>query len=311
MNAQSFINSPLLGEKIMLYRKIILLFFITLLIASCRNPSPNNSSEGPIDIPGNLPQYFDSLLTTGNYLIPYHTDSAEEVSAIVRSLTLLQDYADGKTDKYPAWAVKESLNSMILEIAYDESHGEFDIFDLMKMCITDNFFEIYMEQAIRLCPDVRLLTDRTSADGQIGILTFTNWSAHSMLTYLIYKTKEGYFNKVCWIVSDAYYNRIYQVEHEGERYYLLVDFNYNYKGDILSLVSLSENRPKECLQVIAEEVCHVVHDVLLSKDKQIIFNPKTLTWKECKKNKNGYWVEFPGSRAFRLVFGEKISIEMV
>ena len=290
----------------MLHRKILCLLFIILLVASCQNPPSTNSSKDQVFIPENLPQYFDSLLTTGNYYIPYHGDSVDVVSAIIRSLTLLQDYADGKTDKYPAWAVKQSLNAMALQIAYLESHSGVEPLDL----ITDNFFEIYMEQAVRLCPDVRLLTDRASADEQIGILTFNDWSSHSMLSYLIYKTKEGHFSKICWAVSDAYYDRIYQVEHAGKLYYLLVDFNYTYTGDIFSLVSLSENRPKECLQPVSEEIYKVVFDVLSSDDKQIIFNPETLTWKECKKNKNGYWAEFSGSKTFRLVFGDKIYIEM-
>jgi len=297
--------------------KILCSIFSVLLLASCQNPSSTYSSKDQVFVPKNLPQYFDSLLLTGNYYIPWHGDSITEVSAVIRSITLLQDYVDGKIDKYPAWAVKQSLDAMALEIAYGEAHGYCDedgrvleLPELIQECFTDNFFEIYMEQAVHFCPDVRLLTDRTSADGQIGILTYTDWSGHPMLSYLLYKTKKGYFSKFFWTISDAYYDRIYQVEHEGELYYLLVNFNYSYTGDIFSLVSLSGNRPKECLQPVPEDIFRLVLEVLSSDDKQIIFNPETLTWKECKKNKNGYWAEFYGSKTFRLVFGDKIYIEM-
>jgi hypothetical protein len=301
-------------EKGSKYLKPIYYILLVCLLTSCGKYSSPEAVEEIIPIPENLPEYFQSLLATDDYMVPYHGDSIDAVPPIIRSFTLLQQYVDGKTDKYPAWSVKQSLSTMSWEIAYSESH-----FGSWIEAIS--FFEAYLKQAFRICPDVKLLTSLSSDDGKISILTFDGCDLLPLFCYLIYTGDDGCYHLTRWATSKTY-TRIYTIEHDGEQYYLLNHSDSGYKDFYIgfvggmSLVSLTKKRPKECLQPLTTKIEDFINEVNAPfsneriNQEKIIFNPKNLTWKQCQKNKNGYWAEFPGSKTLRLKFGRKIKIVM-
>lgn len=255
----------------------------------------------PVEIPSDLPAYFQSISDKG-YSIPYHGDSAELVTPVIRSFTLLQEYADGKRD-YPGWIVRQSLETMAFEIGYAESHGGDDLSE------TFYFFEEYLAQACRLCPDIEILTSVISKDKEIGVLTFRGWDSSPLQSYLIFKNKTaGFYQYTKWLLYGTYQN-IYSFDRNGIQYYLLVS-PLDYRDPHISLVSLTENAPKGHLEPLSDDVYNFLKEMQYVKDEQLIFDPSRLEWKQCKMNENGYWVEFPGSKTLTVDFGNTIQIIM-
>ena len=309
-------------------RNLIFLFPI-ILLGSCNHASHlKTETHSSVPEPEYLPEYFQSLLAdSANYCVGGDSLDLEQ---IFRSFRLLQDYADGKTDKYPAWSVKQALGHIADIIVRAESEGYcFDIEsdpnsdDDCTACCLSRFLEAYMEQAFRLCPDIKLLLSLVSEDEEMGIFNFEHFEIPYMVgiydvsaTYIIYKDANKIYRKALWAKGESYRN-IYQIDHNGKRYYLLVNYK-RYLGALFSLISIDEDGIKECLQPVPDNISCLMSDIYYSEYddekypeiEKLIFNPKELTWNECRKNKNGNWVEFPGSKTFKLVFGDKIYLEM-
>jgi len=191
------------------------------------------------------------------------------------------------------------------------------------------FLEAFLDQALRICPDISLLLPphKISSDGELGIFDFSGfYCSHQLLlcpqpVYLIVKNGKGGYRKVHWN-DNWYYDKLYSIDRNGKRYYLLVNLSGDI-DDMFSLVCINKGEVKECLEPVPKNILQAMRDFSSNperynswewlqnqKEERIIFNPEKLAWKECRLNKNGYWAEFPNSRTFRLVFGEKISIEM-
>ena len=303
-------------------RNLFFLSLITLFISCNQSPSLKTVAYSSIQEPENLTEYFqDLLMDDANYCVG---GDSLEMEQIFRSCRLLQDYADGKTENYPAWSIKQALGHMAFRIIQADSEGycyDPDTINCTACCL-NNFLDAYLDQVFHFCPDIKLLLPLVSDDEEIGIFNFENFNIPYLVrnygapTYIVYKDTKGMYQKAFWTEGDSYEN-IYQINHNGKQYYLMVKLAGHF-GLQFSLISLDEEGVKECLQPVSENIRRLMRDISLSEyDKEIfpeterlIFNSQELVWKECRLNKNGYWAEFPGSKTFRLIFSDKIYVRM-
>ena len=95
----------------------------------------------------------------------------------------------GERKFYPAKEVQAALELMRNELGYINSHRGDDL------TAEDNgFFFRFLEQAARLCPDLHLLADVTSADHKVGVINFQEWSINPLYSFLLYENGKGGWN---------------------------------------------------------------------------------------------------------------------
>ena len=174
---------------------IKLLFIICLyLTISCNSNRKNTEKQTGIPSPKNLTAYFDSLQHHGFY-IPYHSDSTDR-EKVMHTVSLLQEFQTGKRKFYPAKEVQAALELMRNELGYINSHRGDDL------TAEDNgFFFRFLEQAARLCPDLYLLADVTSADHKVGVINFQEWSINPLYSFLLYENGKVFFRFIGFVMK--------------------------------------------------------------------------------------------------------------
>lgn len=283
---------------------IKLLFIICLyLTISCNSNRKNTEKQTGIPSPKNLTAYFDSLQHHGFY-IPYHSDSTDR-EKVMHTIRLLQEYQTGERKFYPAKEVQTALELMRNELGYINSHRGDDL------TAEDNgFFFRFLEQAARLCPDLYLLADVTSADHKVGVINFQEWSINPLYSFLLYENGKGGWNVTpIDTVGNVKIEKIFKLDKNGQTYYLLsnnflpitfTQFIFMTENGITSLFqgkqyeealkAWYENRPEDYTitfnpQKICWNFCHEVGEYY-----QPIENTKTL-YLELKKEQSYFYVE--------------------
>jgi hypothetical protein len=242
-------------------------------------------------------------------------DSARVIS-VIQSFAPLQDYAEGKRTDYPAEEVRKAIGTMLENFAYFNNMGMCDGENCGEANETDKyiFFEKYLEQVCRLCPDAQLLCSLVSDDNKIGCfdiysfpVSYYPYSSYSIFPYIIYKTEHGFASARIDYSDCEQFHKIYSIMHKGTQYYLLENTSA-YFGAIFSLLTIKDGIIVECLK----DRALIRHNtgIAFNDTHNIIFNPEKLEWKECRKNQNGAWKEVPNAKTFHLIFDKKISIRL-
>ena len=254
--------------------------------------------------PDNLNRYFkgvdDMIAIDSWHYDSYDANADNDKKKLVKrfsdAIFLLQEYAEGRLKDYPAQALLNEVCSIINTSAmlYSECEGG-EFWDLLAYRL--------LQQMVRFCPDISLISDFVSKDGNIGILDMT--FKHTYCPYYNPVFFRGLDGK--WRVYVEYMflpNRAYIVQPNGDkvRYILskhgdtIYSANYD-EFDVRYFESVDDGE-----HYYGEVYCHEIDNneylsefkSMISRDYCVIFNPNYLKWTICKKQ-GEYFHRVPGT----------------
>jgi hypothetical protein len=241
----------------------------------------------PIPKPKNIINYFEGVPEEAIALDSWHfcTEEGGSSKAYVdkfnMAVKMLQLYSEGKLKTFPKEEIYSTFFSIYNTKSMLESEGYY-----CNGAIQELLCYRLMEQVVRLCPDIRLLTDMISNDGKVAIIDlkkeFENYPGYYQPLYnmVLFTNADGEKH----LFSNSA-NRVYMIEYNGECGYLLSNHasypnrrNYNYLacsiiteyGEYIPVEKNKANREWNKINGIA------------------IFNPKDLSWKKCTQNGDLY-----------------------
>lgn len=264
-----------------------------------------------LDCPNDLVAYGDSLLSSidlfssssDKEIINWHKD-------INKAFTELQGYKTGRKKYYPQEDICKILSDLQIELTYFISHGG----DL-----NDNIFNVFfrlIEQAVRFCPDINLLSGVCSEDHNLGSLDFYKGYNYIMYYSLIYRKPDGQYGVLSFkgngnkitnirIIDDTETYRRYLVSVESYDGYLSCSF----KVWVVDLYSDGSTRvivPSNANTVTSDWVKQTYNSTVqgdtinhylnpLYKYSQIVYNPNYIRWSFCNL-KNGIFYPVKNSK---------------
>lgn len=251
----------------------ILLILHLIFTISCTSNRKHAENHPATIVPKDLPAYFDSLVQSGLY-IPYHTDSSQ-IKKVEEGILQLQKYQSGERKFYPAEEVQTALEIMRHELGYINSHrGE----ELTEE--DDGFFFHFLEQAARLCPDLHLLADVTSADNKIGVINFHEWSYNPLYSFLLNENGTGGWNvSMIGEAGNVKIEKIFLLQHDGQTYYLLSN-NETLVTFTQFICTIEEGTASLSEGLQFTEAFNQWHEDI-PDDYTIVFNPRKICWNFC------------------------------
>lgn len=297
-------------------KKTFLLPIVVALMCACggNSPSPNPSADSsesgtdsgaaykmnihafpgecPADQPADLAAYFDSLYTQCNAYVNSHEGSSDSAK-IWQDVAELDRYAKGQRKYFPDKEVWHALNACAFELGYAFSHGPIEGDTADDYC--EVFFFRFLEQAARLTPEIDYVTSFHSADGDAGILYYSEWSlVLPLYSFLIYPKDKGYGVQMVGERGEVAINKVFTLKDgEGNTYYLcsnntdmyFAQYVYLREGDSVRLVASTRS-------MLCSEGDHH-YDA-------IVFNPQRLCWEYCT-GEDGNYRRVEGSPAMKLI----------
>ena len=153
---------PELGYSVEQYEEhaVVVMGYVNAIIHAYEYP------EKPTDIV----QYFQGVpddMVSDSYLYENEKIAENKVRQFWASIRMLQEYAAGKSEYYPADEVLSCVNSLLDRFQDVVSHGNGEYFyDYSYVVLA---FRI-IQQLVRLCPDIDMLA--TYLDGDVGLINF-------------------------------------------------------------------------------------------------------------------------------------------
>lgn len=263
--------------------------------------SDEQGGEAGIPVDNAVIRRLAKLAGRGEAQVWVHTDDSRDSLEVWRAVRELGRYAEGERKYFPDTELRKAMSEVAFELGYVWSHGcwEEDETNPGEVFL----FEL-LDEAARITPKADFIADFCSEDGNIGILNYHEWSPNPMLSFLIYRSGDGFRKQ---LIGRKGYVRIDKIffmgEHGGDPYYLLSN-NTTPLFFCQYLYRLHKGR--------AELVCDNEGFPTLDCDKdedlgygylgtEIIFNPRTLIW--CYATRDGeYYHKVGGSPELRLDF---------
>lgn len=241
----------------------------------------------PIPKPKNIINYFEGVPEEAIALDDWHYCSEEGgngkayVDKFNMAVKMLQLYSEGKLKEFP----KEEIYNVFFSIYNTKSMLESEGY-YCNGAIQELLCYRLMEQVVRLCPDIRLLTDMISNDGKVAIIDLMKEAENYPGYY------QPLYNMVLFTNADGEKhlfsnsaNRVYMIEHNGKCDYLLSDHgpysNRNYCGFLTCSIITEDGAFIPIENNKANRVWNLHHGT-------IIFSPKDLSWKKCRQNGDLY-----------------------
>ena len=273
-------------------QRIILAVTAMLLLAGCHHGKIETEVKTEQDIrfspgayvmdePESVNAYLEELCQKYGAIVSVHSSDKKDSLEIWEAVKSLDDYASGRRKYYPAEEVRHALDALAFDLGYWYNHG-----DLEDTNYAEIFFFRFLEQAVRLSPEVDYVTDFHCADGTAGILNYHEWSPNPLYSFLVYSTQKGLRVK---IISEPGYTKIEKLFHltddAGREYYLcsnngdLEEEDAYYSPDFHQFLFLLDGND---LKEVACWVDNSDFPVDWDEDK-IVFNPRLLRWDCCKK----------------------------
>lgn len=299
---------------------ILLLAFIVGTFAACRNDGNNQRiddrqdetaaqdarlapGEYRMDEPDDLTAYFQILCSEWGAVVAVHSNDPQDSLAIWNAIRLLDDYAAGRREFYPADEVRGALDALAFDLGYRYNHGSEVDTDRAEI-----FFFRFLEQAVRLSPQVDFVTDFHCADGTVGILNYHEWSPNPLYSFLVYPTTNGLRVSKIGKTGDVKIEKIFRLsDNDGNDYYLcsnngtvdVSDFTYG-----IAFRQFLFMRDGDNLELVA---AYTGPDFTPEWfEGKIVFNPRLLQWDCCTHNGSTF-VRVENSRSLRLILDGKQS----
>lgn len=264
------------------------------------------------DCPKNLVTYGDSILISRIELFSSTSDEGainwnKEINKV---FTELQRYKTGIRKYYPREVICKTLSDLQIELTYFISHGG----DL-----NDNTFNVFfrlIEQAVRFCPDINLLSSVCSEDHYLGTLDFFRSYNYIMYYSLIYRKPDGQYGVLSFKGNGSKITNIRIIDNtETYRRYLVSDESYDgylsctFKVWVVDLYSDGSTRvivPSNANTVTSDWVKQTYNSTVhsdtvdyylnpLYKYSQIVYNPNYIRWSFCNL-KNGIFYPVKNSK---------------
>ena len=301
------------------YLSTLLAVAIMLCLAACGNNQNNTPSEdsqsNPMvqdvrlapgdyaaDTPGNITDYLQTLCREHGAMVALHCGDREDSLKIWQTVSLLDDYAAGRRKYYPAEEVRDALEALVLDLGYWYSHAGYLGYDYddVDTDYAEIFFFRFLEQAVRLSPQIDYITDFHSADGTAGILNYHEWSPNPLYSFLVYPTDKGLRVRKVGETGDTKIAKLFHLTDDGREYYLCsnngdLDGSDDYYGVAFRqfLFLRDGDNMREVASYIGPDFPPA------GFDGKVVFNPRLLRWDCCKRDGDKY-VKVEGHRSLKL-----------
>lgn len=252
------------------------LYLITVLmvcLVACnqdrKTPVEQNVRLAPgeyfADEPENLSAYFEMLCSEHGAKVSVHIDDYDDSLKVWQAVRYLDDYTAGRRAYYPAKEVRHALDEMAFELGYCYSHGDYEDYYGSEI-----FFFRFLEQAVRLSPQVDYVTDFHCADGTAGILNYHEWSIAPLYSFLVYPTENSLRVSMVGRPTETKIEKLFRLTDDvGREYYLCSNNIY-----FCQYVFLRDGNS-------IREVASCTKFPMLDFDGDIVFNPRLLRWDYC------------------------------
>lgn len=301
-------------------RSILLFALIVVTFAACRNDGNNQRvSDGQdeaaaqdarlapgeyrTDEPDDLTAYFQTLCSEWGAVVAVHSNDPQDSLEIWNAIRLLDDYAAGRREFYPADEVRGALDALAFDLGYWFNHGSEVDTDRAEI-----FFFRFLEQAVRLSPQVDFVTDFHCADGTAGILNYHEWSPNPLYSFLVYPTANGLRISKIGETGDTKIEKIFCLSDDAGNDYYLCSNNGTVDGsDFTYGIAFRQflfMRDGDNLDLVAAYTGpDFTPDWIEGK---IVFNPRLLQW-DCCTQKGNTFIRIENSRSLRLILDGKQS----
>lgn len=256
----------------------------------------SNRGHDPIPEPDNLVEYFakvpdEIIAVEGWHYEPGDLETRDKCIENFRdAIKELQLYSEGKLRTFPKEKIHEAFFTIYHTASMLESEaGTPLIWNLLCFRL--------MEQTVRLCPDIRMLTDMVTDDGRAAIIdlkkeTEENYPGNYQPQFNFIVTINENGEKILHTGSE---NRIYRFTNKkGESYYLASSHGEYISPYNNALLSCSISNGNYFFEIDGEDVFrkwyHGVeeHGYHYGLCEHIVFNPKEISWTKCTQNGDLY-----------------------
>ena len=198
---------------------------------------------------------------------------------------LLDEYADGNRKYYPSDEVRQSLDALALDLGYWFNHG-----DVEDTNFAEVFFFRFLEQAVRLSPQVDFVSDFHCNDGSAGILNFHEWSPNPLYSFLVYPSNGGLRVRMVGDVGDTKIMKLFHLSDDAGRDYYLCSNNGDLEeGDGIYRVAFRQFLFLRDGDNLSEVASYSNSDFIPDGfDGKVVFNPQSLRWDCCKMDGDKY-----------------------
>lgn len=260
------------------------------------------------DSPDNIVEYFESLCSEHGAVVAVHSNDRDDSLQVWQAIRLLDDYAAGRRKYYPAEEVRRALDVLAFELGYWHSHGDYfkldyadDQGDYEDTNYAEIFFFRFLEQAVRLSPQVDFVTDFHCADGTAGILNYHEWSPNPLYSFLVYPSDSGLRVRMIGEVGDTKIEKLFHLYDEDGREYYLCSNNGSFDDeDGFYAPSFRQYLLQPRADGIDEVASYTGSDFVDDYfEGTIVFNSKQLRWDCCTRNGDTF-VRVEGSKSLIL-----------
>lgn len=306
-------------------KSFLLLALVAGLFTSCRNDGKGQQDpdvqgemadqdvrlapgDYVVDEPGKLMEYFDALCHNHCAMVAVHVNDNNDSLKVWQAIKSLDEFKSGERAFYPAEEVRHALGVMAFELGYCFNHAGFEDTNRAEL-----FFFRFLEQAVRLSPQVDFVTDFHCADGTAGILNYHEWSPSPMYSFLVYPTENGLRVRMVGKVGEFRINKLFHLTDDaGCDYYLCSNEGDHDDAGVFYGTTFCQYLYMRDGENMKEIASYVGHDFVSDEfEGKFVFNPRLLRWDCCKKVGDKY-VRVEGTRSLQLALdGEKSFFSVV
>ena len=182
------------------------------------------------DSPDNITEYLETLCREHGAVVALHSADREDSLRIWQTVSLLDDYTAGRRKYYPADEVRDALDALAFNLGYWYSHGGYLDCEDVDTDYAEIFFFRFLEQAVRLSPQIDYVTDFHAADGTAGILNYHEWSPNPLYSFLVYPTDKGLRVRKIGETGDTKIEKLFHLTDDAGREYYLCSNNGDLEG---------------------------------------------------------------------------------
>lgn len=256
----------------------------------------SNHGHYPIPEPDNLVEYFakvpDEIIAVEGWHYEYEDFETRDkyIKDFRDAIKELQLYSEGKLQTFPKEEIYEAFFTVYNTASMLESEGGTPaIWRLLCFRL--------MEQVVRLCPDIRMLTNMVTDDGRGAIIDLKkeveeNYPGHYQPQFNFIVTTNENGEKILHTGSE---NRIYRFTNsKGENYYLASSHGKYISSNNDTYLSCSISNGNYFFEIDGEDVFRKWYngdeDIYYHyrPGEHIVFNPKEICWIKCTQNGDLY-----------------------
>ena len=301
-------------------QQLLLLGFIVATFTACNSNSNNQSiadrqdasttqdaqlapGDYRADEPDDLLAYFEALCLEQRAVVAVHSNDPQDSLDIWNAIRLLDDYAAGRRKYYPVDEVRDALAALAFDLGYWFNHSNDEDTNRAEI-----FFFRFLEQAVRLSPQVDFVTDFHCADGSAGILNYHEWNPNPLYSFLVYPTTKGLRVTMIGETGDTKTEKLFHLSDDaGNDYYLCSNNGDIDVSDIIYNVAFRQFlflRDGDKMDVVAN---YTKPDFTPDEfEGRIVFNPRLLQW-DCCSQKGNTFIRIENSHSLHLILDGKKS----